>query len=138
MLSQLVRAASALPGYGRASLPWVPTPPPSTSQPYLIKSEPRQDSCDAMSGTQGWSQVVVQGLLDWTGTPDGLFSLVGKHLHVLGWNTVSINEPTEAIWSKRLTNGSTAQVMLNLSPLGEPHWEFIALAPPVGKAASGC
>ena len=33
-----------------------------------------------MAGTQGWSQVVVQAGFDWTGTPNGLFSLVGEHL----------------------------------------------------------
>jgi hypothetical protein len=136
VLSQLVPAASALPGYGTPSLPWISAP--SMSGPYLIKSEPRQDSCDGMAGTQGWSQVVVQAGFDWTGTPDGLFSSVGEHLYALGWNRVSIRDPTdsEAIWSKRLTNGSTAEA--NLSPEGEHYWEFVALAPPVGKAASGC
>jgi hypothetical protein len=136
VLSQLVPAASALPGYGTPRLPW--TSAPSMSGPYLIKSEPRQDSCDGMAGTQGWSQVVVQAGFDWPGTPDGLFSSVGEHLHALGWKRVSIRDPTdsEAIWLKRLTNGSKAEA--NLSPEGESHWEFVATAPPVGKAASGC
>ena len=140
VLGQLVPAASALPGYSTPSLPWASTP--SLSHPYIIKSEPRQDSCDGMPGTQGWSQVVVQAEFDWTGTPDGLFSLVGEHLDALQWNRVSIRNPTfsapEAIWSKRLTNGSTATVMLSLDVVGQPHWGFVATAPPVGKAASGC
>ena len=38
VLSQLVPAASALPGYGTVSLPWASTP--NLSHPYLIKSDP--------------------------------------------------------------------------------------------------
>ena len=92
-----------------------------------------------MTGTQGWSQVVVQAEFDWTGTPDGLFSVVSKRLHALEWNSVSVKPGSKAIWSNQLTNGSTAKVALTPGALGEPHWEFVApLAPPVGKGASGC
>lgn len=134
VLNQLAPAASALPGYGTSSLPW--SSQPSLSQPYLIKSEPRGDSCDGGAGTQGWSQVVVQGSFRWTGSHDALFVKVGSGLEVLGWHRTPTSGQDEAIWKKRLDNGSTATAVL--SPLGDPEWEFVALAPPVGKAASGC
>jgi len=136
VLNQLAPAASALPGYGTANLPW--SSQPSLSQPYLIESEPSGDSCDGRAGTQGWSQVVVQGSFHWTGSHEALFVKVGSGLGVLGWHRTPIPGQNEAIWKKRLDNGSTATATLNLSPLGDPEWEFVALAPPVGKAATGC
>jgi hypothetical protein len=132
------RRASALPGYGTANLPW--TPAPISAGPYLTKTEPHRDSCDDIAGTQGWSQVSVEGGFDWNGSTSSLFSYVGGRLTALGWSAVTLKQPTssEAIWSKRLANGSTAETMLDLGPLGAPHWEFDALAPPVGKAVTGC
>jgi hypothetical protein len=138
VLQQLEPVASALPGYGTSNLPWVSTP--SISHPYVIKSEPRMDSCAGRPGTQGWSQVVVQAMFDWTGSGDALTTEVGDHLHALGWSSVPIRDSTdfEAMWSKRLPNESKANATLNLSATGPPHWEFVALAPPTGKAATGC
>lgn len=136
VMNELAPAASALPGYGTSSLPLVNTP--SLTQPYLIKSEPKQDSCDGRAGTQGWGQVVVQAGFAWTGTPAGLISQVGSHLDALGWNSVSTGTTSSGgvSWSKQLTNGSTATAML--TPEQAPNWEFVALAPPIGKAVSGC
>jgi hypothetical protein len=137
VLAQLVPAASALPGYGTGKLPW--TAAPSMSGPYLIKSEPRQESCDGMAGTQGWTQVVVQAEFGWRSSSTSLFSRVGARLKAFGWSTVPDKAypiGSEAIWTKYLTNGSKASV--DLSSLVAHHWEFVALAPPVGRAASGC
>jgi len=129
VLNQLVPAASALPGYGTPKLSWASDP--RISQAYLIKCEPKQDSCDGRAGTQGWGQAVVQAGFPWSGTPAELTSQVGGHLASLGWNQVS-----GVSWSKKLTNGSTASV--SIFPGQSPNWEFVAVAPPVGKAASGC
>jgi len=136
VLNQLVPAASALPGYGTSSLPWVSNP--SLSQAYLIKSEPKQDSCDGRAGTQGWGQAVVRAGFAWTGTTAELVSQVGGHLAALGWNRVSTGTTSSGgvSWAKQLTNGSIASV--SLAPEQTPNWEFVAVAPPVGKAASGC
>jgi hypothetical protein len=136
ILNQLAPAASALPGYGTTSLPW--TSQPSTSKPYLIKSEPRMDSCDGIAGTQGWSEVVVQGSFRWTGSHDALFAKIDSGLSTLGWHRSQIPGTDQAMWKKRLDNGTVANASVNLSPLGDPNWEFVALAPPVGHAASGC
>ena len=135
VLSQLAPAASALPGYGTPDLPW--TTQPSLTQPYLIKSEPKRDSCDGRAGTEGWGQVVVQASFRWPGSHSALFVKVGSGLSALGWNQTPIPGQNEAIWKKSLNNGSAATAMLSLSPLGDPDWEFVALAPPVGKPA-GC
>jgi hypothetical protein len=136
ILLQLSPTASALPGYGTSSLPW--STQPSTSHPYLIKSEPHRDSCDGISDTQGWSQVVVQGSIRWTGSHTALLEKVGSGLSAMGWRPTQNTSPNEAVWTKSLDNGSTARAMLTLSPLGNPDWEFVALAPPAGKPASGC
>jgi hypothetical protein len=136
ILDQLVPADSALPGYGTPSLPW--RTEPSLSQPYLIKTEPFGDSCDGRPGTQGWSDVVVQAGFSWSGTSDALIASVGSRLTALGWQQAFAPSAIEAGWRKRLDNGSTAGAMLNLDPTGPPGWEFVATAPPLGKAPSGC
>jgi hypothetical protein len=136
IMKQLAPAATALPGYGTSSLPWASQP--STSQPYLIKTEPHRDSCDGMAGTQGWSQVVVQGSFRWSGSHDALFEKVDAGMTAIGWHQTPVRGPDEAMWKKRLVGGSTATAMVDLSPLGDPDWEFVALAPPAGQAASGC
>jgi hypothetical protein len=136
ILNQLTPAASALPGYGTTSLPW--SAQPSTSVPYLIKIEPRMDSCDGMAGTQGWSPVVVQGSFRWAGSPEALFVKVASGLSALGWHRMQIPGTIQAMWTKRLDNGTVASAQLNLSPVSDPNWEFIALGQPAGHAVSGC
>ncbi len=135
-MDELSPVATALPGYGTSSLPW--TSQPSTSRPYLIKIEPHQDSCDGRAGTQGWSEVVVQGSFRWAGSNEALFARVDSGLSALGWNRTRIPGTTEAMWKKRLANGSVATTELTPSPLGNPTWEFVAIAPPAGRAATGC
>ena len=137
ILSQLTPAATALPGYGTRSLPW--SAAPSTSRPFLIKSEPVKGSCDGMAGTEGWSEVVVQGAFTWPGSHVALFHRVGSGLSAMGWHQETIRtDADEAMWRKTLASGSTATAILSSSPLGDPNWEFDVTAPPVGKAASGC
>jgi len=136
IMNQLTPAASALPGYGTTSLPW--SSQPSISAPYLIKSEPRVDRCDGIAGTQGWSQVVVQGSFRWDGSHEALFLKIDSGLSVLGWHRTPIPSRGEAMWRKRLENGTIATAKLNLSPRGHPNWEFVALAPPAGRAVSRC
>jgi hypothetical protein len=126
-----------LPGYNTAALPL--SNQPSLSEPYLINFEPHEDSCDGMAGTQGWSQVGLQASFHWGGSHEELFAKVSSGLSSLGWLRTSIpRSANEAMWKKHLDNGTTATVVLNLSPLGDPSWEFVVLAPPAGKAASGC
>jgi hypothetical protein len=137
VIDQLTPAVSVLPGYGTSDLPW--TSRPSESKSFLIKSEPKKDSCDGRAGTGGWSDVVVQGFFQWSGSHGGLISKVGTRLNALGWHqTVILDNTDEAIWKKMLNNGSKATAMLSLSPLGDPRWEFNVQAPPVGTPATGC
>jgi hypothetical protein len=137
ILSQLTPAATALPGYGTRALPW--SAQPSTSGPYLIKREPMKDSCDGMAGTEGWSEVVVQGAFTWPGSPVALFDRVGSGLSALGWRRKTVRaDGHQAMWTKTLESGSTATADLSSSPLGDPDWEFDVTAAPVGRAASGC
>jgi hypothetical protein len=57
-MGQIAPAASSIPGHGTSGLPRVTEP--SMTHPCLILSEPRQDSCDGMAGTQGWTEVTVR------------------------------------------------------------------------------
>jgi hypothetical protein len=136
IMAQLAPAASSLPGYGTARLPLEQSP--TLNGPYLTKMEPRQDSCDGRAGTQGWSQVVVQAGFIWSGSAADLFGHVGARLRSLGWKADPIGVASEpsAWWSKRLLSGSAAQASLESSL--PSRWEFVVVAPPAGRAASGC
>ena len=138
-MGQLAPAASALPGYGTSALPW--TSEPSLANPYLIKIEPHQDSCDGRAGTQGWGAVVVQGAFSWNGTFDSLIAYVSPRMNALGWEGPpgKITRNDAQTWRKRLTNGKLAVAGLSATQIGQsPAWEFVAQAPPIGKVASGC
>jgi hypothetical protein len=142
VMDQLTPTVSSLPGYGTAALPWVSQIPQSMEAPYAIKMEPRQDSCDGIAGTQGWSQVVVQAGFKWTKGFSALVSYMDSRLTILGWSAVAqsrASNPPSQNWTKTLSNGSKAD--LNVSQeLGtlSSHWQLDAITKPVGKAASGC
>ena len=121
-----------------AALPWVREIPQSLDASYIIKGEPHQSSCDGMAGTQGWTQVVVEGSFHWVGSNEALFGSVDSRLGALGWHRTPIPVTNEAMWKKHLENGTIATATLDSSALGYPNWDFTALAPPAGKAASGC
>ena len=86
ILAQIAPAASALPGYGTADLPWKASP--STTGSYLIESEPHKTSCDGRVGTLGWSSVVVQGRFSFAGTRMQLLREMTPRLAALGWSRV--------------------------------------------------
>ena len=142
VMDQLVPAATALPGFGTSHLPWVSERELAGIGPrgsYVIKIEPHPDSCDGMAGTRGWSSVVLQAGFHWRGTAATLFSYVNSRLRSLGWNRISLKRNTDkqTMWLLRLKGGNTARA--SLDPNAYPHlWEFVAQAPPVGRAASGC
>lgn len=138
ILGQILPAASALPGYGTSALPW--TSSPSTTGPWLTKSEPHQTSCDGMAGTQGWSSVSVQGRFVFAGPRSTLFREVGARLSSLGWTVVPRvrSTDTEHMWTKRLAGGSRAHAMLTFTSGGDPPWTFVVTAPPISHAAHGC
>ena len=141
-MKQLAPAAMALPGYSTASLPWVQEIPSSLTASYIVKMEPHQDSCDGMTGTQGWSQVVVQSRFQWSEGLPALVAYIGPRLGKLGWSPKlepqASNPPSQA-WTKTLGNGKPAY--LNVSEEGgsmSSVWQLDALGDAVGKAASGC
>jgi len=145
VMVQLVPVVTALPGYATGAVPWVGVIPQSLTASYAIRLEPRQDSCDGMAGTQGWSQVVVQAGFQWSeGLPALVASMDGR-LATLGWSPTagaSPSGPSSTVivptgrWTKTLRNGSPA--VLTVTDEGGSHWQLVALAEPVGKAASGC
>lgn len=139
VMNQLTPAVTSLPGYGTAALPWVSQIPPSLGASYIIKMEPRPDSCDGMPGTQGWSQVVVQSGFQWQGELSSLIAYMNPRLVELGWTLrpqPQASIPPSQWWIKTLTNGTPAS--LNVSLEGSNHWELVAIGEPVGRAATGC
>jgi hypothetical protein len=139
VLSQLTPVVASLPGYGTAALPWVRQIPPSLDASYIIKMEPRPDSCDGRAGTQGWSQVAVQSGFRWDGDLPSLIAYMQPRLLALGWTLRSQplgSSPPSQSWNKTLSNGTPADV--NVTQEGSNHWELVALGEPVGRTASGC
>jgi len=142
VLAQLTPTVSVLPGYGTSTLPWVNQIPPALDAAYIIKTEPRQDSCDGRAGTQGWSQVVVQAGFHWKNGLQLFVARVEPQLATLGW-TVFPQPPTAypptATWTKHLANGGRG--FLDVTQEGgtsSSNWELVATGDPAGKAASGC
>jgi hypothetical protein len=145
VMGQLAPVATALPGYGTGAVPWVSEIPQSLTASYAIKMEPRQDSCDGMAGTQGWSQVVVQTGFQWSEGLPALVAYMNGRLATLGWSASAVPSPSNPSstvivptgrWTKTLHHGSPA--ILSVTNEGGSHWQLVALAEPGGKAASGC
>lgn len=139
-MKQLTPAATAIPGYGTPALHWVKQLSPSTFNSSITKAEPRQDSCDGMAGTQGWTQVVVQSRFQWGRGLSALIGYMDPRLAKLGWSlepqTLPSSPPNQN-WTKTLNTGTRA----NLSVTEEGGttssvWQLVGLGDPVGKAAS--
>jgi hypothetical protein len=142
VLNQLVPAAAALPGYGTSRLPWgsaVGISAGGLNDSYVMKMEPHTDSCDGIAGTQGWSSVVLQAGFYWKGPATSLFRFVNRGLSAIGWHRVPLKRGgrPQVRWWLRLNNGKEAIASLDRVAPKYP-WEFLAIAPPIGKPARGC
>ena len=136
-----LRAGSGDPG-GRILAQLKPvgyTLPAGAAVNYRQMFEPHQDSCDGNPATKGWSQVVSQTNFQWSGTPSRLIAMINTRMQNLGWtfSPASGNGQPGGEWTKTLTGGTTADATLTAEPGGST-WTLIALAPPVGRAVSGC
>lgn len=125
VLAQLVPVVSALPS--------------GTPTTYLWKMEPTQSSCDGIAGTQGWSQVVVQAAFRWRKSPKALFAEMNQRLIRIGWShgASQKSSPPGHQWTRRIWNGTKADLTVDKEP-SSSLWQLDAVAPPVGRAASGC
>jgi hypothetical protein len=137
----LISSASGDPG-GKVLAQLVPVVsaiPSGTSMTYLWKLEPTQDSCDGIAGTQGWSQVVVQTAFRWRKSPQALFVVINERLLRIDWGhgASQNSSPPGYQWTKKLSNGTRADLTIDKEP-SSTLWQLDAVAPPVGKAASGC
>jgi len=130
IMNQLAPVVTALPGYGTGAVPWVSEIPQDIGASYAIKTEPQHDSCDGMAGTQGWGPVSVQAGFQWSEGLPALLDYMNPRLTTLGWSGGS------GRWTKALHNETGA--ILLVTNEGGSHWELVATANPVGKAASGC
>jgi hypothetical protein len=120
-------------------VPVISAVPEQASKSYVWRLEPHQDSCDGIPSTRGWSQVVVQIGFKWRQSPAALFSAMNSHLVPLGWShkRTQVAVPLEYLWTKRLTNGTEARLTVD-QEYPSSIWQLDAIAPPVGRAASGC
>lgn len=140
VMQQLTPAATAIPGYGTAALRWVHQVSPDTFNSSIIKTEPRQDSCDGIAGTQGWSQVVVQSRFQWSQDLPALVAYMEPRLAKLGWSEVPqalSSSPPNQNWTKTLTTGTQADLsVMQEGGTTSSIWQLVAVGAPIGKAAS--
>lgn len=140
VMQQLTPAASAIPGYGTAALPWVRKVSLDTYNSSIIKTEPYQDSCDGMTGTQGWSQVVVQSRFQWSQDLPALVAYMEPRLAKLGWSAepqALSSSPPNQNWTKTLTTGTRADLSVTQERgTTSSVWQLVAVGDPIGKAAS--
>jgi hypothetical protein len=140
VMNQLTPAVTSVPGYGTAALPWVRQIPPSLDASYIVRTEPQRDSCDGISGTQGWSQVVVQARFQWGRSVSALIAYMNPRLFHLGWTPMPEalpSNPSSVNWTRMLDNGTRANLIVTQE--GGPTsalWQFDALGQPIGKSAS--
>jgi hypothetical protein len=137
-MGQIAPVASSIPGYGTSGLPRVTEP--SMTHPHLILSEPRQDSCDGMAGTQGWTEVTVQAEFNSYQEPSQLGNEMGKKLAALGWKreTIPPTSQNQMMWTKTLRSRARATISVQQALGSSTAWEFVAQAPPAAAAAHGC
>lgn len=95
------------------------------------RGEPIRDSCDGRSGTEGWSPVSAAEWFHTALSAEELRGQIDAGLQRVGWRPAH-----SVLWELDLANGSTASA--SLSPYGDGRWSLVAIAPPVGTAASGC
>jgi hypothetical protein len=149
VMDQLTPTVSALPGYGTAALPWVNQIPQSFTTSYAIRMEPHQDSCDGIAGTQGWSLVVVQAGFKWTKGLRALVAFMEPRLKPLGWSmmgpagiptgaTPTTMVQTNQIWTRTISNGSSAQVSVDPQSGYSSMWELVTTGQAIGKRVNGC
>jgi hypothetical protein len=140
IMEQLTPAATAIPGYGTAAVPWVRQLSPDTYNSSIIKIEPHQDSCDGMTGTQGWSQVVVQSRFQWGQDLPALLAYMEPRLAKLGWSAAPEalpSSPPNQNWTKTLTTGTRADLIVTQEGgTTSSVWQLVAQGDPIGKAAS--
>ena len=93
-----------------------------------------------MAGTQGWTDVTMQAAFTYNQSPGSLSEQMGRRLAVLGWETSPIphTPQDQMVWTKKLSSGAKATISVQEVIGSSSACEFVAQAPPAGKAASGC
>jgi hypothetical protein len=113
--------------------------PPSAKIEYAHYDEPAWDSCDGMAGTWGWDDPSVQVEFSWQGSSTSLLDHAKAALAHDGWGGFAQqvqNGVPGGAWTKKLSNGTTAQVQVGSD--GGGSWFVFGQAPPVGQPSSGC
>lgn len=105
---------------------------------YTQDIEPRLDSCDGMPSTRGWSDVwVTIDFLTPMSSAD-LVRYVSGQVGPLGWVKRSPSPGDRGgLWNKTLSGATTSNLALDPGPYPN-EWSLIAVAPPAGKAVTGC
>lgn len=108
------------------------------------EAAPLWGSCDGRPGTEGWSTVLVAYQFT-AGLPkQRVRAHVAAEMTALHWTAAgSSPSPLGPVleWTRDVRPGVPAHAQLSLGQSGPGHaayWELTAMAPPEGKAASGC
>jgi hypothetical protein len=98
---------------------------------FRTMAEPHWDSCDGMSGTFGWDDVVAQVGFTTRDSNAAVERAVDAQLRAAGWTRAGTD-----FWTG-VVEGSRATASLERD-LTDDQWQLDATAKPSGKAASGC
>ena len=121
--------------------PAVAALPPDARVLYRNDVEPRWDSCDGRPSTYGWDDVVVQVHFASATGPDAILADADAVLTSQRWSSIPLARMPDVVqqmWSKVITNGTTAKISLAEDQYGTNEWSLFASAPPQGQRVSGC
>lgn len=109
-----------------------------------VDAAPSRTSCDGRPGTEGWSDALADWRFTSTQSRDQVRAHAAARMAALHWTaTGASSTPLGSTlgWSRAIRPGVLAHAQLSLGQSGPgqpPDWELSAVAPPEGKAASGC
>ncbi|MGN6634458.1 MAG: hypothetical protein ACTHJ6_03205 [Oryzihumus sp.] len=121
-----------------------PALPPGAVIQEHVEAAPSQTSCDGRPGTEGWSDVLADWQFASTQATDQVRAHAAAQMAALHWGAASSSDtPLGPVleWTRIIRPGTQAHAQLSLGRSGPgplAYWELSAVAPPVGKAASGC
>jgi hypothetical protein len=145
-LTPLVRE---VPGYERGPVPWVSAVPWPGPARWAVRWEPKQDSCDGMSGTWGWDPVVVQVEFQWSGSARALRVRLNRQLVPKGLEPRFGGEPSwvdagDMTWMGPYGGNASVAVVLQSptegtgNPVFDHQWQADIEARAIGRMVGPC
>jgi len=118
--------------------------PPGADTSPLVTREPYIDSCDGRAATRGWQPATVAIRLATVLPAADLAAQVDGRIGPLGWHRTTSEKGVAGEyfrWEKQVATGTAALTMnSDETPRPDPRhpWDILAVAPAVGRPATGC